>query len=39
MLVNGGAFCLRVRLTRVIRLYVARVSSRARRPNAYRSMV
>jgi hypothetical protein len=30
---------LRVRLTRVIRLYVIRVSPEARRPNACRSMI
>jgi hypothetical protein len=34
-----GALYLRVRLTRVVRLYVARVSPEARRPNACRSMV
>src|SRR5450755_2964305 len=33
-----GALCLRVRLTRVVRLYVARVSPGARRPDACRSM-
>jgi hypothetical protein len=34
-----GTLYLRVRLTRVIRLCVARVSPEARRPNACRSMV
>jgi hypothetical protein len=34
-----GALCLRVRLTRVIRLCVARVSPEACRPDACRSMV
>src|SRR5450432_2121428 len=34
-----GALCLRVRLTRVVRLCVARVSPGARRPDACRSMV
>jgi hypothetical protein len=34
-----GTLCLRVRLTRVIRLYIARVSPRAYRPDAYRSIV
>jgi hypothetical protein len=33
-----GALCLRVRLTRVVRLCVARVSSGARRSDAYRLM-
>jgi hypothetical protein len=30
---------LRVRLTRVIKLYIVRVSPETRRPNAYRSIV
>ena len=34
-----SALCLRVRLTRVVRLCVARVSPGARRPDACRSMV
>jgi hypothetical protein len=34
-----GTLCLRVRLTRVIRLYVVRVSPEVRRPNACRSIV
>jgi hypothetical protein len=33
-----AALCLRVRLTRVVRLCMARVSPGARRPNACRSM-
>src|SRR5450755_4585404 len=33
-----SALCLRVRLTRVVRLCVARVSPEARRPDACRSM-
>jgi hypothetical protein len=37
--VDGGALYLRVRLIRVIRLCVARVSPEACRPDAYRSMV
>jgi hypothetical protein len=34
-----STLCLRVRFTRVIRLYIARVSLEARRPNACRSIV
>jgi hypothetical protein len=34
-----GALCLRVRLTRVVRLYITRVSPEACRPDACRSMV
>jgi hypothetical protein len=34
-----STFYLRVRLTRVIKLYIIYVSSGARRPDAYRSMV
>jgi hypothetical protein len=37
--VDRSALCLRVRLMRFIRLYVARVSPEAYRPDACRSMV
>jgi hypothetical protein len=37
--VDRGALYLRVRLMRFVRLYVARVSPEACRPDAYRSMV
>jgi hypothetical protein len=30
---------LRIRLTRVIRLYIIRISPKIRRPNAYRSII
>jgi hypothetical protein len=36
--IDGGALYLRVRLTRVIRLYVVYVSPGARRPDACRSI-
>jgi hypothetical protein len=37
--VDGGALYLRIRLMRVIRLYMARVSPEAYRPDACRSIV
>jgi hypothetical protein len=37
--VDRGALYLRVRLIRFIRLYIARVSPEAYRPDAYRSIV